>query len=74
MLVTAQLILPGITALNLVRRVKRAVLLACVFSLAGSLGGFFAAHYLNLPLGATIVICFFILFVISVLIKSARQR
>jgi len=45
-----------------------------MFSLAGSLGGFFAAHYLNLPLGATIVICFFILFVISVLIKSARQR
>lgn len=73
-LVTAQLILPGITALNLVRRVKTAVLLAAAFSLFGSVSGFFIAHSLNIPLGATIVLCFFLLFVVSLGIKTIRRR
>lgn len=73
-LVTAQLILPGITALNLVRRVRPAVLLASLLSLAGSLGGFFAAHALDLPLGATIVLCLFFLFLASMAVRAIRRR
>lgn len=73
-LVTAQLVLPGVTALNLVRRVKQAVMLSCLFSLIGSLAGFFLAHQLNLPLGATIVLCFFLLFAASLGIRAFRRR
>ena len=73
-LVTAQLIIPGITALNLVRSVRKAVALACLFSVCGSVIGFLVADSLELPLGAAIVLILFSLFVISLLIKSFRKR
>jgi len=73
-LVTAQLIIPGITALNLVRSVRKAVALACLCSATGSISGFFLADYLNLPLGATIVMAFFFMFLTSLLIKVVRVK
>ena len=73
-LVSAQLVIPGLTALNLVRSVRRAVVLACVFSAGGSISGFLAADAFNLPLGAAIVIVLFGFFLLSLSVKTLRMR
>lgn len=72
-LVTAQLILPGITALNLVRRVKGAIVVAVLLSLLGSGGGFVISYALDIPSGATIVLLLFLLFLLSLLLKRERR-
>lgn len=68
-LVTAQLILPALTAFNLAQHLPKAIVLSVLISLIAALGGFYFSFRLNLPTGATIVICEAILFSISLLAK-----
>lgn len=69
-LITAQLILPGITALNLTKNIKAAILLSIVFAEIGAIGGFFISYRYNLPSGGTIVILSFLLFIITLMYKE----
>ena len=66
-LITAQMILPGITALNFSRKIGKAILMSILISETASICGFFIAHYMNIPSGATIVIMLFILFLFSLI-------
>lgn len=72
-LITAQLILPGITALNLTKNIKWAVVLSFMFAQIGALSGFFISYQLNLPSGASIVVIQFIVFVISLVYKEVSS-
>ncbi len=69
-LITAQLILPGITALNLTRNIKLAMILSFVFAQIGSVGGLLLSFRYNLPSGASIVILLFIIFIASLAVKT----
>lgn len=73
-LITAQLILPGIIALNLTKRIKRAILFSAAASVIASVSGFFISYLLDCPSGATIVVVLFILFLLSLVVKTLRQR
>lgn len=68
-LVSAQLILPAATALNLVKRLDHAVLCSVLISLIAALGGFALSWWLNLPTGASIVLLEFFLYLFSLLPK-----
>lgn len=72
-LVTAQFILPGATALNLTRNLKKAVPLSTLLALFSGLTGFFLSYYLNMPSGATIVLTMFFVFLLSLLSKRFRS-
>ncbi len=56
-LVTAQLILPAVIAFNLVRKLHTAIIAAVLVAIVSALIGFALSFALNLPPGATIVIC-----------------
>lgn len=73
-LITAQLILPGIIALNLTRRIKAAILLSSLASVTASVSGFFISYLLDCPSGATIVVVLFTLFLASLGVKTAMKR
>ncbi|MDY0152394.1 MAG: metal ABC transporter permease [Candidatus Cloacimonas sp.] len=64
-LVTAQLILPAVTAFNLVHRLHKAILASVLIALFSALVGFYLSFRLNLPTGATIVLFEAMLFFIS---------
>ncbi len=68
-LITAQLILPGISALNLTKNVRLALLISVLFAEVGALGGFILSYKFNLPFGASIVILSFLLFIFSLIYK-----
>ena len=69
-LITAQLILPGISALNMTKNLRKALLLSVVFAEMGAIGGFFISLKLNLPSGAVIVVLSFLLFIITLIYKQ----
>jgi len=56
-LVTAQLILPAVIAFNLVRRLHLAVVVSVLAAVLCAVAGFGISYGLNLPTGATIVMC-----------------
>jgi len=68
-LVTAQLILPALTAFNLARHLPRAIVLSVLVSCLSAVGGFFLSYRLNLPTGATIVMFEAVLFFLSLPMK-----
>ncbi|MCG8571416.1 MAG: metal ABC transporter permease [Spirochaetes bacterium] len=72
-LITAQFILPGLTALNLCHSVRKAILVSIVLSEIATISGFFISYHLDIPSGATIVIILFLLFLLS-LIQKNRQK
>lgn len=55
-LVTAQLILPAVSAFNIVRRLHYAILVSMGIAMFSAVIGFSASFLLNLPTGATIVL------------------
>lgn len=73
-LITAQMILPGMSALNIVNRVRTAVILSSVIALISSGCGFFISFYLNLPTGAVIVLMMFIFYIVSAIIKHYKTE
>ena len=73
-LITAQLILPGITALNLARSIRRAIVLSVLVSVLASFAGFLVSYFLAIPSGATIVLLLFLLFLLSLLYRNLIFR
>jgi len=74
MLVSALLILPAVTALQVAKGFKRAMILAAMFSLISVLGGILWSFWLDLPAGATIVMINVLFFVLTFFYKKWRQH
>jgi len=73
MLISALLILPAVSALQLARGFKTAIFLSVCIGVASVIGGIFVSFLLNIPTGATIIICNFFLFLASSLFKRFRR-
>ncbi|MDY6787383.1 MAG: metal ABC transporter permease [candidate division WOR-3 bacterium] len=69
-LITAQLILPGLTALNFIRKLKPTIIVSVVISLISSVSGFFLSYYFDLPTGASIVLILFAVFLVSLFFRN----
>jgi len=74
MLVSALLILPAVTALQLARSFRGAMLIAACVSLIAVIGGIFVSLILNLPTGATIVMTGIVIFLAALALRMIRQR
>jgi zinc transport system permease protein len=74
LLVTALLILPAVTALQLARGFKSAILLSAAVSLTAVIGGIVVSLLLNLPTGAVIVMTNFALFLVAFGVRACRRR
>jgi zinc transport system permease protein len=74
MLISALLILPAVTALQLARGFRMAMLVSACAALASVVGGIFISLALNLPTGATIVLTNFVLFLVAFAIRNLRHR
>jgi ABC-type Mn2+/Zn2+ transport system permease subunit len=73
-LVTALLVLPGATALNLSRGLRGAITGAIACALAGTLAGLAASrHWSFLPTGPAMVLCLFGLFLVSLFWSRMRS-
>jgi ABC-type Mn2+/Zn2+ transport system permease subunit len=68
-LVTAQLILPSVTAFNLVTGLQKAIAVSVFIALLSALMGFYLSFRFNLPTGATIVLVEALLFLLSLILK-----
>lgn len=73
MLVSALLILPATTALQIARGFRSAMLIAIATAITSVLLGITASFLLNLPAGATVVICNAIFFGIALASKYLRS-
>lgn len=74
MLVSALLILPAVTSLQLTRGFKGTMLIAACASFAQVVGGIFISLILNLPTGATIVMTGISIFLAAFALRIAKQR
>jgi zinc transport system permease protein len=74
MLISALLILPAVTALQLARGFKDAMLISACAALVSVVAGVFISLAMNLPTGATIVMTNLILFLTAFVYRVARQR
>lgn len=73
MLVSSLIILPAISALQVVTSFRSTIALAGVFAVSSVIIGVFVSYILNLPSGATIVMINFLFFVVSFLYRKARE-
>jgi len=64
LLVSSLLILPAVTALQVARSFKKAILFSAVTAISALLVGVLTSFVLNLPTGATIVVVNFLLFIL----------
>jgi zinc transport system permease protein len=74
MLVSALLILPAVTALQLARSFRGAMLIAACVSFVAVIGGIFLSLALNLPTGATIVMTGIVIFLAALALRMMRQH
>jgi zinc transport system permease protein len=72
MLVSALLVLPAVTALQLARGFRTAMLISAGTALVSVTGGIFISVSLNLPSGATIVMTNFVLFLAAFAARVVR--
>jgi zinc transport system permease protein len=72
MLISSLIIFPAVTALQIARGFRLAMLLAAIFSIVSVLAGIFFSYLWNLPTGATIVLVNFVFFVLVFLYKRLR--
>ncbi len=72
-LITAELVLPGMVAFNLTRSLKLAIFLSLGSSIISALVGFGTSYWLNIPTGSSIVLTLFVLFLFS-LVSKIRSR
>jgi zinc transport system permease protein len=70
MLVSAMLILPAVTALQIAKGFKAAMITAAVIAVFSVLAGITISFYADLPAGATVVMVNFLLFALSFPIKK----
>ncbi|HOD54473.1 MAG TPA: metal ABC transporter permease [Candidatus Cloacimonadota bacterium] len=73
-LITAQLILPGMISLNLTRQISKAIVIGVIASVLSSLTGFLLSYQFNFPSGSVIVLVLFLFFLISLAVKSIAVR
>ncbi len=64
-LVNAFLVLPALCGMNVARSYAKVIFWSIIFSVISTISAIFLSYYLNTPSGATIVIVFFILWLIS---------
>ncbi len=74
MLVSALLVLPAVTALQLARGFRTAILISAATALASVMGGIFISVGLNFPSGATIVMTNVALFLAAFATRALRAR
>jgi zinc transport system permease protein len=74
LLVSALLILPAVTALQLAKSFKGALTLSATFAIMSVIMGVFVSFLLDIPTGATIVLVSFIAFVIAASTKSLLKQ
>ena len=72
MLVSALLILPAVTALQVARGFRGALVISILASVSSVLAGITLAFFLDLPAGATIVMLNFFLFVLALFYRRVR--
>lgn len=71
-LVTAQMILPGLTALRLVRKIPAAAAVSILISLAAAAAAFLITCYRDLPSGPVLVCVLFAFFLISLPLRPFK--
>lgn len=69
-MITAQLILPGMISLNLTRVISKAIVFSVFVSVLSSILGFLLSFHYNLPSGAVIVVVLFSFFLVSLFLKK----
>lgn len=69
MLVSALLILPAVSALQISYQFKKTLILSVIFSLISVIFGIFISFFLDLPSGATIVFVNIFFFLLSIIFK-----
>ena len=69
-LIISLLTIPQTTANLLTRRFDRIALFSILIGLAGNIGGLILSYYLNIPSGATIILCLVMLFLAVRTIRS----
>jgi zinc transport system permease protein len=74
LLTSALLILPAVTALQIARSFKNAMILSSLAGVSSVLTGIYASFVLNLPTGATIVIVNFLFFMTAFLSRQAMRN
>ena len=74
LLVSALLILPAVTSLQIANGFKTAILVACLFGVISVVGGIAISFIMNLPTGATIVMLNLIFFVAAFSYRSRRYQ
>jgi zinc transport system permease protein len=73
MLVSSLIILPAISALQVMRSFRSTIALAGIFAVVSVIIGVFTSYVLNLPSGATIVMINFIFFIAAFLCGRAKR-
>jgi len=74
LLIGALMIIPVITAMQIVKGFKQSILASVLIALASVLVGLFSSYYANLPAGATIVMVSILLFTISFIFRSIIKK
>jgi len=74
MLISALLILPPVTALQMAKGFKTTIIISALSGIFSVTSGIFASFILNLPAGATIVIINFIFFLAAFTLVRIQQR
>jgi zinc transport system permease protein len=74
MLASALLIFPAVTAFQIARGFKNALVIAAIVALVSLFAGIILSLLMNLPTGATIVMVHFAFFVVAFMLKSVKLR
>jgi len=74
MLTSALLILPAVTALQIAKSFKNAMVISSIVAIASVSIGIYFSLMLNLPTGATIVMINLLAFITAFLFRNALQR
>ena len=69
LLIGALMVIPVITAMQMVRGFKVSIIVSILVAMVSVLGGLVASYYVNLPAGATIVITSILLFAVASVFK-----
>ncbi len=73
-MITAQLILPGMISLNLTRNIFKAISFSVLASVIASVSGFLLSYQFNFPSGSVIVLVLFLIFILSLIVKTVLVK
>jgi len=74
LLIGALMIIPVITAMQIVKGFKVSIIFSVITALISVMGGLVFSYYANLPAGATIVIVSILIFIITSFVRKAGYR